>query len=116
AHQRISSLGEISIYTYGEDMPLKEVFARMYRHLQGQAAPDPRDPGFDLNAFFEEVIEEYDRERVYGSDIRKMISWYNLLLEHGLVDGEEEMEAVEEENGSITDPEETSGPDEEARS
>lgn len=117
AHQRISSLGEISIYTYGEDLPLTEVFARMYRHLQGNPAPDPRSPDVDLRSFLEEVVEDYDQDRVYDSDIRKMISWYNLLVEHGLVDGGESEEAQEQEaDESLTDPEETQGPDEEARS
>ena len=86
AHQRISSLEEISIYTYEEDLPLKDVFARIYGHLEGRPAPDPKDPQTDLKAFLEEVVEDYDQERVYVSDIKKMLNWYNQLLEHGLVD------------------------------
>lgn len=103
AHQRISSLEEISIYTYDEDLPLKDVFARLYKHLNGQAAPDPKDTSIDLKIFLEEVVDDYDRDRVYDSDIRKMIGWYNQLLEHGLIDDGSEQEEQVDENPEPTD-------------
>ncbi|HRZ77393.1 MAG TPA: DUF5606 domain-containing protein, partial [Bacteroidales bacterium] len=114
AHQRISSLEEISIYTYGEDLPLKQVFARMFTHLSGQPAPDPRDPALDLRTFMEEIVEDYDQERVYASDIRKMVSWYNLLLLHGLVDaGEDEGPTGGEADAGASETQDTESPEQE---
>jgi hypothetical protein len=89
AHQ-ISSLEEISIYTYDEDMPLVEVFRAMFKHLNGPATISPKAPKEDLLSFFSSIIPNYNEEQVYASDIKKIIQWYTSLYQNGLINNEEE--------------------------
>lgn len=97
AHERVSSLEEISIFTTGdEDMPLKDVFKKISGLLEGKSAPDAGSDNESLKKFFVLAIPEYDPERVYVSDIKKALTWYNLLTEKGL------MEFSEEEAGKET--------------
>src|SRR5271157_5938554 len=105
AHEKISSLEEIAVFTATEDRPLKDVLKAMYDKLEGKPALDPKSDNKLLQAFFLEVVPDYDVARVYISDIRKIISWYNLLIEHNLLDftekeeekaGQEAEEKVEE--------------------
>lgn len=92
AHERISSLAEISVFTYEEDIPLVDVFKKIYEKYEGKEAIDPKSGGKALKAFMKEVLPEYDEERVYTSDIKKMVNWYNLLLSKGLIEFAEEEE------------------------
>jgi hypothetical protein len=92
--QPVSSLEEISVFTTGEDMPLKTVFQRIFQSLDGQKAIDPKSSNEVLKAFLEKVLPEYDKDRVYASDIKKMINWYNILVDNELIDL-----VVEEEKG-----------------
>jgi hypothetical protein len=90
AHERVSTLAEISIFIAGEDdMPLKEVFRKFFDKLEGKAGPDPGADGKTLKSFFLETIPAYDQEKVYVSDMKKTIAWYNLLLEKGLLEFKE---------------------------
>jgi len=82
AHSRVSALDEISIFTSGEDMPLGKVMDRLWEKEEGGEAVSHRQPDAELKEYFAEVLPEYDRDRVYTSDIRKVIHWYNIL--HGL--------------------------------
>ena len=84
ASSRISALSEISMYTEGEDMPLAEVFTKMYAYTEGKQGPSAKEGTARLKEFFGVVIPEYDRERVHDSDIKKAISWFNMLVEAGL--------------------------------
>ncbi len=95
-HERISTLEEISIYTEEEDMPLKEVLKAIYEKQDGKEAPSPKSDNEELKAFFEDAIPNYDKENVYVSDIKKVVNWYNLLLEKDLLDFEEEEEQHKE--------------------
>lgn len=108
-HEKISSLEEISIFTTGEDRPLKEVLKTIYEKLNAQPALDARSDNKALIAAFQELVPDYDPQRVYVSDIRKMITWYNLLLQHNLLDfsDPEPIMASTEENK----PEEITGED-----
>jgi len=107
ASDKISSLGEISIFTTGEDMPLREVF-RLIREKNGeQPAPDAKADDKTLKAFFETVIPDYDRERVYTSHIRKLVQWYNLLIANGITDFSAPAEETAEDTGSPGDIGET---------
>ena len=91
AHERISSLEEISIFTtVEEDLPLKEVFKKIYTKTEGKPAPDANAGGDIIKKFFLDAVPEYDPERVYVSDMKKAITWYNLLLEKELLDFSEE--------------------------
>lgn len=86
AHDKVSALDEISVFTQGEDMPVKEIFRRIHEKTEAQPAPDPKADNKVIVRFFEEVVPEYDRERVYVSHMKKIFSWYNLVLEHNLID------------------------------
>ena len=99
SHERISTLEEISIYTDDKDMPLKDALKAIYEKLNGKAAISHKSEGNELKSFFEEAIPEYDKENVYVSDIRKVISWYNTLHEHNMLDFSEEEEKKEEDKG-----------------
>ena len=100
AHERISSLEEISIFTTVEDdLPLREVFRKIFAKTEGKQAPDPAGGGDTVKKFFQEVIPEYDPERVYVSDMKKALAWYNLLVEKGMMEFPEEEEVKEGENG-----------------
>ena len=92
AHERISSLAEISVFTHEDDVPLVDVFKKIYEKFEGKEAIDSKAGGKELKAFMKEVLPDYDEERVYTSDIKKMVSWYNLLLSKGMVEFTEEEE------------------------
>ncbi len=94
--QQVSSLEEISIYTTGEDMPLKDVFKRIFDKESGGKAPDHKADKSVIESYFEEVLPEFDRDLVRQSDIRKVYRWYNELLDAGLMEfSEEEPEEVD---------------------
>ncbi|MBM3405539.1 MAG: hypothetical protein FJY10_11715 [Bacteroidetes bacterium] len=90
AHEKMSTLEEISVFTTGEDKPLKDIFKLIFEKLEGKATPPVKDNEKELKAFFEEILPDYDKDRVYASDIRKMVSWYNLLVEQGVLEFKEE--------------------------
>lgn len=85
SHYKISALEDISIFTTGEDMPLSEVFQKISDKENGGPAADHKGNDNELRTYFGGVIPEYDQERVYGSDIRKVINWYNLLQKNDLL-------------------------------
>jgi hypothetical protein len=82
--QNVSLLENISIYTYDEDMPLLEVFVAMHEKTAGKEALSHKDSSKNLTAFFLEVVPNYDDERVYVSNIKKVIQWFNLLIKIGM--------------------------------
>ena len=89
-HERMSSLEEISIFTTGEDRPLKEVLKAFHEKLEAKPAADPKTGDPELLKQFGEIVPDYDPDRVYVSDIRKIFSWYNLLLSNDILDFSEE--------------------------
>ena len=100
ASSKISALEDIAIFTYEDDMPLIKVFEKIYNKEHG-AAISHKSSAAELKKYFEEVLPEYDKERVYVSDIKKVIQWYNILNEHGMLefkDEEDKAESSEEEN------------------
>lgn len=90
ATAKVSALDEISIYTTGEDMPLSKVMDLIWEKESGGPAISHRQPDADLRKYFGEVMPDYDRERVYSSDIRKVLHWYNILQGLNLLVKEEE--------------------------
>jgi len=98
AHERISSLEEISIYTYEEDMPLKEIFKIIFETLKGETAKPYMENAKKQKEFFKTIVPNYDEERVYTSHIKKLLSWYCLLLDKNLLNFEEETETQENED------------------
>lgn len=94
----VSLLSEISIYTYEGEKPLTEVMQRIAtKENKGQAISHKEDNA-TLSAYFKEILPEYDEERVYPSDIKKVLNWYNTLQAKGLVTdlAPAAVEAVEE--------------------
>lgn len=87
---KIMSLEEISVYTEKEDMPLKDIFKRIYDKEGGKEILSHKEPNEKIIAYFGETIPEYDKERVYTSDMKKIVQWYNLLLGKGLLKFDEE--------------------------
>ena len=84
----VSLLSEISIYTYEGEKPLTEVMQRIaVKESKGQAISHKEDNA-KLTAYFKEILPEYDGERVYPSDIKKVLNWYNTLQAKGLVTDE----------------------------
>jgi hypothetical protein len=82
--QNVSLLENIAIYTYEEDMPLLEVFNAISKKTVGKEALSHKESNKNLTSFFTEVIPNYDDERVYVSNIKKVIQWFNLLVKTGL--------------------------------
>jgi hypothetical protein len=99
AAHKISSLEDISIYTYEEDIPLVDVFQMISDHTGGKVAIDHKAKAIELRAYMTEVMPAYDEDRVYDSDLRKLFQWYNTLADLGLL-GEssvvEDAEIIEE--------------------
>jgi hypothetical protein len=95
---KVSSLEDISVFTENEDLPLGKVFDRISEKESGGPAIDARSDSEKLKEYFGEVIPEYSRERVYLSDIKKIILWYNLLQQKNMLVSEEpEKEKLKEE-------------------
>ena len=100
ASARVSSFEDISIFTYEEDLPLAGVLNAMHDHLKGGTAPDAKTPHAELRAFVTEVVPDLDQERVYHSDLKKLCTWYNALVELSLLpfsdEADDEAPAAEE--------------------
>jgi len=90
--QRVSSLEDISIYTYEEDMLLAEVFKKISDGLDGEEAISHKSSAQDLKDFLAKFLPNYDQERVYNSDIKKLVQWYNILHKEGLLKEEKKTE------------------------
>jgi hypothetical protein len=81
----VSLLTEISVYTYDAEKPLAEVMSNIAKKENNGKAISHKEDNATLSAYFREVLPEYDEERVYASDIKKILNWYNMLQERGLV-------------------------------
>jgi hypothetical protein len=101
-HEKISSLEEISIFTETDDIPLKDVFKKINELMEGDKALSHKSSADELKEFFDDAVPDYDKERVYVSDIKKVIQWYNILHEEDMLDftEEEDEEAGGEEAGN----------------
>lgn len=95
SNYKISALEDISVFTTGDDMPLSEVFQKIYDKEKGGAAIDHKANDAELKKYFGEALPEFDEERVYVSDIRKMINWYNLLHKNDMLKAKKEEKAEE---------------------
>lgn len=92
----VSLLSEIAIYTLTEEVPLREVFAKISEKENGGEAINHKVPKIELEEYFFKVLPDYDEDRVYASDIKKVIQWYNLLVKNGHTDFSEPKEDSEE--------------------
>ena len=78
---KVSILSEISIYTLTEkgDVPLDEVMHKVHDEFDGDTGLDKNSPADELKSFLNHVLPDYDEEKVYVSDIKKLVTWYNIL-------------------------------------
>ncbi len=87
---RVNSLGEISMFTTGDDAPLKDVLLKLHEVNGGKEAADPKGDEADLWKALTQALPTADRERIYTSDVRKLFLWYGQLLKAGVFDQKEE--------------------------
>ncbi|AXT63430.1 hypothetical protein D1816_24820 [Aquimarina sp. AD10] len=94
----VSILSEIAIYTFTEEVPLRDIFKKIQDKENGEQAISHKEPKNKLEAYFSEVLPDYDEDRVYTSDMKKVIQWYNILQSKGMTDfSEPEDKASDEE-------------------
>src|SRR5690554_1415145 len=87
----VSLLSEISVYTYEGEKPLAEILKAIAEKEDNKEAISHKEDKEKLEAYFAEVVPSYDADRVYTSDIKKIINWYNMLVAKGLVSKEMEI-------------------------
>jgi hypothetical protein len=98
ATARVSSLEDIAIYTMEDELPLSDIFYLIHEKSEGKEVVSHKAPVEELKSYFKELVPEYDEERVYVSDIKKVFQWYNQLKKNDLlevIDKEEEKEEKE---------------------
>ena len=96
ASEKISSLEDISMFTYDEDVKLLEILKSLYEIQAGKEGPSHKADETTLRASFEKTLPNYDKDRVYFSDIKKFFQWYNMLLAEGILVKEVEIKDVAE--------------------
>jgi hypothetical protein len=91
------SLNDVSMFTYDENVRLSRIFQSIKEKENGEIiAFSPAITPEELRAYFSQILPDFDRKRVYPSDIKKVMNWYNLLVNAGLTDFSEETEEAEE--------------------
>ena len=100
AADRITSLADIAMYTDGDDVPLGKVLENMKQLEESKEASInyKKASGDELREYFAKVLPNFDRERVHVSDIKKLIQWYNILVNNGVTDFENEMQPTPGDN------------------
>lgn len=113
ARDKIVSLAEVSMFTTGDDIALSEVLTKLgEKEGLKVASIDPKKADNDaMRAYFAEVLPDFDRDRVYPTDIRKLVQWYNILINAGITDfttkedeGDEGTVAVEDKKQEVKKP------------
>jgi hypothetical protein len=103
----VSLLSEISMYTYSAEKPLVEIMrAIAIKENEGPTPISHKDDNAKLITYFKEILPDYDEDRVYASDIKKLLNWYNILQAKGLVSKEEPKADTKESEMSKQDAEE----------
>ena len=100
ATDRITSLADIAMFTENDDVPLMDVMENLKTLTEGKKATIDykKATPAELQEFFAKVLPEYDRERVHNSDIKKLIQWYNILVENGITDFKEDLKPTDGDN------------------
>lgn len=90
ATDRVTSLADIAMYTDADDIPLWKVLKNLGEKEESKKCSlnYKKASGNELHVFFAEVLPDYDRDRVHDGDIKKLIQWYNILVENGFTDFE----------------------------
>ena len=95
ASDKVSALEDISIYTINDDLPLADVYEKIYASTKGKAAIEHNSKPEELRAYLEKILPEFDQERVYNSDLKKLFQWFNLLIKADLLKPEAKEEKKE---------------------
>lgn len=100
ATDRVTSLGDIAMYTDADEVPLWEVLDSVSKKEEGKPITFnyKKAPVAELHAYFAEVLPNYDRDRVHDSDIKKLLQWYNILAKYGITDFKATLAPTEGEN------------------
>ncbi len=107
ATAKISALEDIAIFTDTEDVPLKDVFKAIFDKENGEAAINHKSSADELKKYFADALPDYDRDRVYVSDIKKVINWYNILHKFEMLNFEEEETEQADETKKDKEPSES---------
>ncbi len=102
ASDKISSLGDISIYTTDDDLKLTDIYKLMYKNLDGKSALSHKENPSKLREYILGIIPNYDSEKVYDSDIKKLFQWYNTLHKFKLITIEEKKEPKEKKPSKVS--------------
>ena len=89
ASDKVSALVDISIYTNDSDIPLSDIYDKIHKKTGGKAAVDHKANPEELRSYLKEIVEDFDQDRVYNSDLKKLFQWFNLLAENGLLKPDE---------------------------
>ena len=107
--EKVVALSDVSIYTTDGDAPLRDILKKIKEKEDGsKVALGNKSTGNELLAYLEEVLPDYSRESVYASDVKKMISWYNILMENGINLEEEEKEPEIKDEETLSEEEKNS--------
>jgi hypothetical protein len=99
ASEKVSTLEDIAIFAEDEEVPLKDVLKKIKEKENGKEAISHKSKPENLKSWFKEVLPDYDEDRVYVSDIKKVALWYNILVRMEMLDFSEQEEKTSEENG-----------------
>jgi hypothetical protein len=102
AHFKVSSLDDIAIYSDSGEIPLRQIFKKIYETENGGALFSKKPDNKEVKEYFLKILPDYDKERVYVSDIRKVFMWYNTLQRNGISTFEEEAEDTKTEETTDT--------------
>lgn len=100
ATDRVTSLADIAMFTEGEDVPLGEVLGKVRDKEEGKVTSlDWRKASAkQLQDYFAEILPDFDRDRVHNSDIKKLLQWYDILVNAGITNFEEDLKPTDGEN------------------
>jgi len=111
ATHKVSELENITIYSTADNVALKDVFQKIFDKENGGPSIDAKSPEPELKKYLKSVFPDYDEERVYISDIKKIFNWYNILQKEGLlVKKEEEKEEEHKPKVKVAAEKETKAP------
>jgi len=85
ASDKVSALSDISIYTNDSDIPLSDIYDKIFKKTGGKEAVSHKASQDELRSYLKEIVEDFDQDRVYHSDLKKLFQWYNLLVNNGLL-------------------------------
>ncbi len=110
ASTRVSNLSEISMFTTTEDKPIESIMGTMFEKTNGGPAIDAKGSDAEITTYFETILPDYDKERVYISNMRKLIQWYNTLHATGQLKLKSEASEASETVAAPTKPKKNLNP------